>query len=58
MLNQFIDSFEYNIVTGENYDESLITIVNFANQAGFALQNVDFNDFAQAMASHKTFRLE
>ena len=58
MLNQFIESFEYNIDTGENYDEALIAIVNFANQAGFALQNVDFDDFAQAMTSHKTFRLK
>ena len=58
MLNQFIESFEYNIDTGENYDESLIAIVNFANQAGSALQNVNFDDFAQAMTSHKTFRLK
>ena len=58
MLNQFIESFEYNIDTGENYDESLIAIVNFANRAGFALQNVNFDDFAQAMTSHKTFRLK
>lgn len=58
MLNQFIESFEYNIDTGENYDESLIAIVNFANQAGFALQNVNFDDFAQSMTSHKTFRLK
>lgn len=58
MLNQFIESFEYNINTGENYDESLIAIVNFANQVGFALQNVNFDDFAQAMTSHKTFRLK
>lgn len=58
ILNQFIESFEYNIDTGENYDESLIAIVNFANQAGFALQNVNFDDFAQAMTSHKTFRLK
>lgn len=58
MLNQFIESFEYNIDTGENYDKSLMTIVNFANQVGIALQNIDFDDFAQAMTSHKTFRLE
>ena len=37
---------------------AIIAIVNFANQAGFALQNVNFDDFAQAMTSHKTFRLK
>ena len=58
MLSQFIDSFEYNIDTGENYDQSVMAIVNFANQAGFALEHVDFDDFSQAMVSRKTFRLE
>ena len=37
---------------------AIIAIVNFANQAGSALQNVNFDDFAQAMTSHKTFRLK
>lgn len=37
---------------------AIIAIVNFADQAGFALQNVNFDDFAQAMTSHKTFRLK
>ena len=58
MLEQFIDSFEYNIETGENYDQALFTIVSFANQAGIALQHVEFDDFKSAMISKKTFRLE
>lgn len=58
MLDQFIESFEYNINTGENYDQALLTIVNFANQAGIALQHVDFDDFSKAMSSRQTFRLE
>ena len=58
MLEQFIDSFEYDIETGENYDQALYTIVNFANQAGIALQHVEFDDFKSAMTSKQTFRLE
>jgi hypothetical protein len=58
MLEGFIDSFEYNIETGKNYDQAIMSIVTFANQAGIALQHVDFNDFRQAMTSKTTFRLE
>ena len=57
MLNQFIDSFEYNIATGENYDQAIMSVVNFADHAGIALQNVEFNDFKNAMTSKKTFKL-
>lgn len=58
MLEGFIDSFEYNIETGENYDQAISSIVTFANQAGITLQHVDFDDFKHAMTSRTTFRLE
>lgn len=58
LLNGFIDSFEYNIETGENYDLAINSIVKFANEAGIALQHVDFKEFDQAMKNKQTFRLE
>lgn len=58
MLNQFIDDFEYYTETGDNYDQSVAAIVNFANYAGIALQYVDYNEFEEAMKSQKTFKLE
>ena len=58
MLNRFIDAFEYNIETGENYDQALYAIVSFADEAGIALQHVKLEDFSSAMKSKQTFRLE
>ena len=58
MLNQFIDSFEYNLETGENYDQALHSIVRFANNTGIALQHVDFRDFQKAMRSREPFVLK
>lgn len=48
-LNEFIDDFDYNINTGENYDKALNSIVRFANQAGYALKDVDFDEFSKKM---------
>ena len=58
MMNDFLETFDYNLATGENYDRALLAIVCFAEQAGIALQHVSFDDFADAMRSKKTFRLE
>ena len=58
MLDQFIDSFEYNLETGENYDQALNSIVRFANNTGIALQHVDFRDFQEAMRSREPFVLK
>ena len=30
MFDRFIDSFEYNLQTGENYDQAVLAIVQFA----------------------------
>lgn len=57
MFDRFIESFEYNLETGENYDQAVMSIVQFADEAGIALQNVDFNDFQNAMRSKEPFRL-
>ena len=57
MFDKFIDSFEYNLETGENYDEAVFSIVKFADEAGIALQHVDFVDFQKAMRSKETFVL-
>lgn len=57
MLEGFIDSFDYNISTGENYNQALLAIVTFANKAGFTLKHVDFDDFSNAMNSDEVFSL-
>jgi hypothetical protein len=57
MLNSFIDTYEFNITTGENYDKAIYAIVNFSNQYGLALKHVDFGDFKAAMLSNDDFVL-
>jgi hypothetical protein len=58
MLEEFVDSFDYNLETGDNYDDALYSIVRFANQAGISLQHVDFEDFKNAMSSETIFELK
>lgn len=58
MLEGFIAEFDYNLATGENYDQALSSIVSFAEQAGIALQHVNFDEFSSAMRAKKTFVLE
>lgn len=58
MFDHLLDSFVYNLETGENYDAAIYAIVSFANEAGFALQHVDFEHFGKAMRSKKVFKLE
>ncbi len=57
MFESFINDFQYNIETGENYDSALMAIVKFANQAGIVLNHINFNDFKNAMKSNEVFRL-
>lgn len=57
LLQGFMDSFEYNMETGENYDQAIYAIISFANQTGIALQHLKFNDFKQAMLSEDDFVL-
>ncbi len=58
MFDRFIDTFEYNLETGENYDEAIYSIVQFANEAGIALQHVNFSEFQSAMRSKDPFVLK
>lgn len=57
MFDRFIDTFEYNLETGDNYDQAVLSMVQFADEAGIALQHVDFGDFQNAMRSKETFVL-
>ncbi|MBR6924431.1 MAG: hypothetical protein IKH50_07855, partial [Oscillospiraceae bacterium] len=58
MFDHFIESFEYNLETGENYDQAVLAIVRFANEAGIALQHANFGDFQAAMRSSDPFVLK
>ncbi len=58
MMEDFLNSFNYNLETGDNYDEALNSIVRFANQAGISLQHVSFEDFSSAMRRKDVFSLE
>lgn len=57
IMTGFLNSFDYNMETGENYEHALYAIVNFANQTGMALQHADFNEFKAAMNSDEVFVL-
>lgn len=57
MLDGFVENFEYNIETGENYEQAIQDIVQFANLAGISLQHASFDDFSSAMKSKQTFIL-
>lgn len=57
MLEGFIENFEYNIETGENYWQAVEDIVQFSNLVGISLQHVSFDDFSIAMKSKQTFIL-
>ncbi|WP_044937768.1 hypothetical protein [Pseudobutyrivibrio sp. LB2011] len=58
MMKEFLETFNYNLETGENYDEALNAIVKFANQAGISLQHVTFDEFSNAMRRKDVFSLE
>lgn len=58
IMNEFLNSFKYNLETGENYDEAIMAIVRFAEQAGIALKYADFNEFSMAMSKKDFFILE
>ena len=48
----------YNIETGENYDQALFSILNFADQTGIALQHRTLEEFSKAMNSDEDFVLK
>ena len=57
-LEDFLNTFNYNLETGENYDEALNAIVKFADQLGIELQHTSFADFSDAMKRKDVFVLE
>ncbi|SKC04676.1 hypothetical protein SAMN06296386_11576 [Lachnospiraceae bacterium] len=57
-MEEFLNTFNYNLKTGENYDEALTAIVKFADQAGIVLQHASFEDFSEAMRRKDVFVLE
>lgn len=58
VMNEFLTSFNYNMTTGENYDEAILAISRFAEQAGITLQYAKFDDFSAAMKNKEVFCLE
>ena len=40
MFDRFIDSFEYNLSTGKNYDQAIYAIVQFADEAGICRHKI------------------
>ena len=58
IMTKFLVSFEYNIETGENYDQALFSILNFADQTGIALQHRTLEEFSKAMNSDEDFVLK
>ena len=58
IMNEFLTSFNYNMETGENYDEAILAITKFAEQAGITLKYVKFDDFSAAMKNREVFMLE
>ncbi|MEQ2535264.1 hypothetical protein [Lachnospira hominis (ex Hitch et al. 2024)] len=58
IFDRFIDTFEYNLETGENYAQALYAICQFADEAGIALHHVVFDEFSNAMRSKESFVLK
>ena len=54
----FINRFDYDIQTGQNYDDAISSIVELSNYLGIELQHVKFDDFKEAMKSDDPFKLE
>lgn len=57
-FNTFLDKFNYNFETGENYDEAINAIVEISNYLNIELKHVEFNDFKNAMKNDEPFKLE
>lgn len=57
-LTLCIDNLNYDVATGQNYNESIKAMVDFADAMGFTLQHADFDEFKEAMNSDEIFVLE
>lgn len=57
-MEQFLDTYEYNIATGANYEKALNCLLDFANQLGMEIKHASFDEFKQAMKSDDEFVLK
>ena len=57
-MRSLIESYDYDIGTGRNYDNALRSLTTFARSMGIALQYADYSSFEDAMIHGETFRLE
>lgn len=56
-MDQFLNAFEFNVDSSENYDMAICAIVHFSNQMGIQLQHVNYDEFEMAMFSDDDFYL-
>ena len=57
-LNSFLETFDYDINTGKNYDNAIYAMVKLASQTGVLLQHVDFDEYTEFMKSPEHFVLK
>ena len=57
-MEAFLETFNYDLETGTNYDEALNAIVRLADQVGLSLQHASFGEFSNAMRKKDVFVLE
>lgn len=57
-MEVLLNSFDYNLETGENYDQAIYSIVQFAECTGMELQHADFSEFKDTMNSGNGFVLK
>ena len=57
-MKKLLNEFELSMKTSDNIDCAIYAIIDFANEAGLALQHTNFCEFSAAMASNKQFTLQ
>ncbi len=57
-FRMLLDGFSFDPVTGEGYEKSVATIVDFAKRTNMKLQYADYNDFCKGMESNDPFVLK
>lgn len=58
LFKMFIDSFDYDLSSGKNYDRALNAIICFADVSGIELRNVSFESFQNDIRNRKTLILK
>lgn len=57
-FDTFLEKFDYNFETGENYDEAINAVVEISNYLNIELKHVEFDDFKKAIKDDEPFKLE